>query len=90
MTEGLKGTRTDGRGDCCTDTGGCPAWLFAAVMLVALLYLALTEDKPPAGRPATPFQKGADYPDPVCEMCGQVLDGSHTPWCTPEWEAEGK
>ena len=27
------------------------------------------------------------YPDPVCEMCGQVLDGSHTPWCTPEWEA---
>ncbi|MCL2103472.1 MAG: hypothetical protein FWH21_00215 [Kiritimatiellaeota bacterium] len=79
MTEGQKDTRTDGRVDCCTDTGGCPAWLFAVVMLAALVILALTEGEP---EPC--------YPDPVCEMCGQVLDGSHTPWCTPEWEAEGK
>jgi hypothetical protein len=33
--------RTEG----CTDTGGCPAWLFAVVMLAAVLILALTEGR---------------------------------------------
>jgi len=30
------------------------------------------------------------YPDPVCETCGQVLDGAHTPVCIPEGLSEAQ